>query len=1009
MSITLSYFKYYEEYEEKFGNIVVLMQVGSFYESYEFNPDKNETGEIPDWPNKKIGIATEIGSLLNIALTRRDKGRPYSLNNCAMVGFPVVALEKYKEVLLNNDYTIILINQTEKDSKGNVDRFVAAIISPATVFENISSLPISNNIVSIYLEVQKESMKKEDHILTIGLSYIDVTTGQNSVLEIYSKEKDAIFGIQEIFRFLNSIRPRELILNLHYKNTEKIKEYENYLIATLELDKIPNFMIITNKVNPEYFKLDYCTRFLTKIFKPVLNDRIVVKNPHIIENLNLERLSFGLTSYILLLQYCYEHNQTLIEKISKPNVDYVDSDKFLVLTYNASLQIDIHPPRFINNKKTTNRNKRKIDSLFSVVNYTKTNLGKRYLANMLSNPITDIKTLNETYDMVESLNKNPEILSTLSNFLKEIPDLERYHRKLLLKLIKPNEFSTLFKSYNNLIYIYQKLRETKMLEKLLFDPIPFNSCLNFIYSNYNLDIIEKSQINEDKLIIKNCKKDEKKDEDEKKDDEKEQKDEGMNIFLLNINEKADKYSNDIQELKNKIEKIIEHLNSFLNNTKGKKIEISEKKKKNIGFMITPHKAKILKESSWDKNIVGTLSFTNILKEVFVTSEIIGETLTNLFNYTEEFSKYLYSCYQNMLFKIASNYNFFETLNNFISKLDYLCSNARCATENKYFRPILKEGKSFLEILDIRHPIVECLIESEYVTNDIFLGNGKENGMILYGQNSSGKSTLAKAVGCNLILAQAGLFTAGKMTFSPYKKIITRLSSNDDIMNGDSSFVIEMKELRTILRNSDESTLILGDELTRGTESISGLSLTTAAILNLLNKKSSFIFSSHFHDLVNMRQIVEVKDKLNICHLVLKYDENKKILIYDRKLKSGTGETIYGIEIAKSLDLDSEFIQKAYEIRNELLGCKHLLSNKKSNYNGKNYVDSCVYCGSKNNLETHHIKPQKDSDENGFIGVMHKNLPSNLIDICEDCHDKIDKNKLKILSEETSQGVSLILS
>ena len=136
------------------------------------------------------------------------------------------------------DYTK-LMSKFKKDDKGVVERFVAEIISSATNIENISTIPITNNIVSIFIEVLKESFTFEDYTITVGISSIDVTTGENTVLEIYSKETDNICALQDVYRFLSTSQPRELIISLIYKpqNLSKVKEYEKFLISTLELDK----------------------------------------------------------------------------------------------------------------------------------------------------------------------------------------------------------------------------------------------------------------------------------------------------------------------------------------------------------------------------------------------------------------------------------------------------------------------------------------------------------------------------------------------------------------------------------------------------------------------------------------------------------------------------------------------------------------------------------------------------------------------------------------------------
>jgi DNA mismatch repair protein MutS len=180
-------------------------------------------------------------------------------------------------------------------------------------------------------------------------------------------------------------------------------------------------------------------------------------------------------------------------------------------------------------------------------------------------------------------------------------------------------------------------------------------------------------------------------------------------------------------------------------------------------------------------------------------------------------------------------------------------------------------------------------------------------------------------------------------------------------------------------------------------------------MNLNEKRSSYIFATHFHEIVNYVEIRELS-KLVMKHMSVFYDRESDCLIYDRKLKDGSGPRIYGLEVCKSLYLDKDFLDLAYSIRNKYYpDSRGELSNPHSVYNTDKIRGLCEVCGEKMGEETHHLSPQKDADVNGYIGTFHKNHKANLVSVCEKCHDKIhsDKNNDKLVRRKTTNGYKLI--
>jgi DNA mismatch repair protein MutS len=304
---------------------------------------------------------------------------------------------------------------------------------------------------------------------------------------------------------------------------------------------------------------------------------------------------------------------------------------------------------------------------------------------------------------------------------------------------------------------------------------------------------------------------------------------------------------------------------------------------------------------------------------------------------------------------------------------------------------------------LRHPLIEQIqVQQEiYVANDLSLD--KVPGVLLYGTNAVGKTSFIKAVGVAIILAQAGFYVpATSFHFSPFHSLYTRILGNDNIYKGLSTFAVEMSELRTILQGADSRSLILGDELCSGTESVSAISIFVAGVQHLCNKKSSFLFATHMHEIVGFAEIREQVDAGRLClkHMSVIYDREKDALVFDRKLKEGPGDSMYGLEVCKSLHLPGDFLVAANEIRMRhfpLVSTTSILSSRTSQYNSQKVVGLCEKCG-KPGSEVHHLMQQKDADpdtQNIVLGdgsVVKKNHLANLMTLCSPCHDAFHLNR-----------------
>jgi len=963
--LTQNYFRLQQLLEEKYGkDTIVLMEIGTFFEVYEVNNEEEQ-----------IGKAREIAELLNIQLTRKNKSiLENNQSNPLMAGVPAVSFEKHiNRIIQEQKYTIAIIKQVGVPP--NVKRVLEAVISPGTNFDFAVSSD-ENNITSVTIDQVRGNY-------LVGYSAIDVTTGKCYFNEVFGTSEDPSFALDEVFNYMNMHKTSEVVVTFLDKQIDQkeVCEYLELSQKTFHISKLRPKISYQNELFRNVFQIE-------SLLTPI-------------EHLNMERYALASESLAILIDFVIGHDSKIIEKLSIPIK--LDISKYIYLGNNALEQLNIldapHQP-----------------NLLKLINNTSTAMGKRLLKERLSHPVKDEKELLRRYKLSSDLY---DYHTPIENSLSNIYDIERLTRRIKLNRLHPFELN----------YLYDSLGSIKEI-------VTFMENYNFVKSPCSSDEIEIFiKTISDTFDLESCGKFMLKDID-------------SNIIAAGIDSKIDTLLKENEVLKDKLDIFRIHILKFLKSDDKNLVPVNRLCKEGFFIGLTKNRYSSIKKELLESHLIiddELYLFKDFNIKVQTTSVKITNKLTSTISdkYVHNLQKII--ALNKLVFREKIEYYekkfavMLLELVSFIAEIDLTVSNIKTSKKYNYVAPkIVKReegGSNFIEVMELRHPIIESTEQNGiYVPNDVILGDlnlaSKENkdnlilknakpanmtdnkmhGVLLYGINSSGKSSLMKSIGIAVILAQAGFYVPAKsMRFCLFDEVFTRISGSDNIAKGLSSFAVEMLELKNIFNRASANSLVLGDEISHSTETMSGVSIVASAILKLAKLKSIFVFATHLHQLPEIEEIEKLRNIICL-HLSVFYHEDDDKLIFNRKLSYGSGSSMYGLEFAKSLHMDREFLSVANSIRKRLTDdydtIERLSQKKTSTYNKDLYVTACAICGAKVD-DVHHIKEQHKADDQGFIGHINQNHKFNLIPLCKKHHNLVHEGKININGfVTTSKGLEL---
>jgi DNA mismatch repair protein MutS len=934
------------QYRTKYGlKTVVLLQVGAFFEVYGFIDTATLSVYSPLTP------LAEFSHICNLnMMDKKSSGDKRILYNkdWAVVGagFRDYSVDRYIQKLVDAGYTAITYVQ---DKVGKVvTRKLDAVYSPGTYLSLTEDRAVTNNICCLWIEmIHRRGTRSGSRgsreptalatNLVFGVAVANMLTGSASLCEWVQPYAIDPAACDKLERLMTIHAPSEVVVisNVDSPALRDILQFSGVHDDDGAVT-IHNVDLKTSTTAKRASEQKYVRHVLSEMYGSNALDVCQEFTDY----------PTATQSFCYLVDFIQEHNPNLVKNIRLPHFQHTER----VLLANHTL-------RQLN-----------IPELEKMANQCVTAMGKRVFREHLFHPTTDSAWLEQEYHWTQVV-IDCKSEACPRQRLKEMRDVEKMARLIVLRKLAPTAVVQLQKTLtlalqvathdiDHLVdyFFCQKMARDSFMDKMAL-------LLHFIQQTFRLDCMD-------------------------------------NVFLSRgVSETLDQTVDEYEANQIKFHAFHKFLNELMQKPGDatEYVRIHETEKSGLSFQMTKKRAVLLREKlkcakEWTfKTVTSSNDEVSCPDLIRTTSEMQSqkEVLQRL--QSEAFVHVLATMEQ----------RFYDTLievSHFIGRVDVLMCKAHLARQNKYCRPVLDKDaeKSFVQATKIRHPLIERLQQkTTYVANDVEIGCHDQNGILLYGTNAVGKTSIIRALGMAVIMAQAGMYVpCSAFTFRPYTAIFSRILANDNLFKGLSTFVVEMSELRVILKMADENSLVLGDELCSGTETESALSIFVAGLHRLHQQRSSFIFATHFHEIVRFDEIREMMTQsLRLKHMSVHYDREQDCLVYDRLLHDGSGDRMYGLEVCKSLHLPPDFLDLAYELRTKYFPASRgdLKHSAATVYNAQKIRGRCEACRVEIGTETHHLVPQRLADEDGFVstdrGVFHKNHVANLQSLCEACHRK----------------------
>ena len=596
---------------------------------------------------------------------------------------------------------------------------------------------------------------------------------------------------------------------------------------------------------------------ITNIFKnqykiPItITDNIYDINDYeyVVENIKDERYKISINHLLYYLIVNQKRNMTHLQKLK-------------IIKNNDYLKMDIHTKRNLELTESL-RLKERTYSLLWLLDNTKTAMGSRKLKTWIENPLVDKTIINNRYDVVSKLLEEFLLCEDLRKALYEVYDLERLSGRVALGNANARDLLQLKSSLKELPTIKYILNSINFYEDIEVLTDLYNLLETSIYENPPVGLKEGYLIKEGYS--------------KELDELKELRSGGKN-FISNF------------EIEERERTGIKNLKVGFNKVFGYYIEVS----KGSVNQITEDMGYIRKQT-----LANCERYINpLLKEkedLILTSE---EKIINL----------EYSLFISIRDKVKEYIPKLQEISKVISEIDVLQSFALVSEKYNYVRPNINDNNE-IKLIDSRHPVVEKVIKDEYVSNDIIMDKNTSI-LLITGPNMAGKSTYMRQLGITVIMAQIGCFIPAKEGILPvFDKIFTRIGASDDLVSGESTFMVEMKEASNAIANATKNSLILFDELGRGTATFDGMSLAEAILEYIHNKIGcKTLFSTHYHELTDLdRTLKHLKNK----HVAATEEDGKITFLH--KVKDGSVDKSYGINVATLAGLPKEVISRAEDI------------------------------------------------------------------------------------------------